>query len=120
MDNEHIPSLWSASNGDTSLEPLKWWRCNERHFPTIPSLARHVLVVQYLSVASELQLLLAVNLIGDHCSFLGDDTSSVPMCVRSFKLLLGWGATDSVSNRIKSTSTNLKTFRRQSQTTTGS
>ena len=46
--------LAKASDVDTSINPLLWWKCNASDLPCWAAAARKVLLAQPLSAASEL------------------------------------------------------------------
>lgn len=83
MDDEITIFLRATSHGDSSLEPLKWWRGNEARFPYIASVARDVFAVQATLVASESQLSCAGTMIGNHKTSLSDEIVSACFCAQS-------------------------------------
>jgi len=71
----------------SEIDPLGWWKINEKRFPNVAILARDVLAIQASSVASESTFSTSGNLVSDTRSRLSDEVITAVMCLREWQRL---------------------------------
>lgn len=69
------------------IDPLAWWKINEKRFPNVAKLARDILAVQASSVASESTFSVSGNLVSDSRTRLSDEVITAAMCLREWQRL---------------------------------
>lgn len=71
----------------SEIDPLGWWKINEKRFPNVAILARDVLAIQASSVSSESTFSTSGNLVSDARSRLSDEVITAVMCLREWQRL---------------------------------
>lgn len=69
---------------DENVDPLEWWKTNEKNYPRLSKMARDYLAIPSTSVPSEQCFSTGKNLITDKRNRLAGKTVRACMCLRSW------------------------------------